>query len=145
MKSGKYFFDFVNEKYVQIYEGYYQLFQEDIPIDREIELKPDYKVLGLIVLQQESCSDKMTKNSVEQLVYRQDGKKICNILKRQRIALAKANNIPFETVDCPFDAPCAGTCAKCDEEVAYLTKALEAIPEEDRIYPQFDPEWEMLL
>lgn len=52
MKSGKYFFDFVNEKYVQIYEGYYQLFQEDIPIDREIELKPDYKVLGLIVLRQ---------------------------------------------------------------------------------------------
>ena len=74
----------------------------------------------------------------EQLTARIDGKKICNILREQRIRLAQANNIPFESEECPSMGPCAGTCRKCDGEAAFLRDELEKISPEKRVYPQFD-------
>jgi len=80
---------------------------------------------------------------VERQLARIDGKQVCNLLRKQRIKLAEANNIPFESEECPSTGACAGTCPKCDQEAAYLRECLEKIPEEKRVYPQFDPEEEM--
>ena len=80
---------------------------------------------------------------VERQVARIDGKQVCNLLRKQRIMLAEANNIPFESEDCPSTGACAGTCPKCDHEATYLRECLQKIPEEKRVYPQFDPEKEV--
>ena len=64
------------------------------------------------------------------------GKMVCNELKKARIELAKANNIPFETVECTYNGPCNGTCPKCDEENMYLKKELEKI--DNPVYPDMD-------
>ena len=80
---------------------------------------------------------------VEMQLPRIDGKEVCNMLRRQRMELAAANNIPFESEECPSTGACAGTCPKCDEEAEYLRKCLEKIPEEKRVYPQFDPKKEV--
>ena len=58
--------------------------------------------------------------------------------------MAKANGIEFESEECPSIGPCAGTCAKCDQESAYLRDKLEAIPAADRVIPDFKlTEWEV--
>ena|GEM_PF-1233679 len=80
---------------------------------------------------------------VEMQLPRIDGKEVCNMLRMKRIELAVANNIPFESEECPSTGACAGTCPKCDEEAEYLRKCLEKIPEEKRGYPQFDPRKEV--
>ncbi len=80
---------------------------------------------------------------VERQLARIDGKQVCNLLRKQRIKLAEANNILFESEECPSTGACAGTCPKCDQEAAYLRECLEKIPEEKRVYPQFDPEKEV--
>lgn len=80
---------------------------------------------------------------VEMQLPRIDGKEVCNMLRRRRMELAAANNIPFESEECPSTGACAGTCPKCDEEAEYLRKCLEKIPEEKRVYPQFDPKKEV--
>ena len=80
---------------------------------------------------------------VEMQLPRIDGKEVCNMLRRQRMELAAANNIPFESEECPSTGACAGTCPKCDGEAEYLRKCLEKIPEEKRVYPQFDPKKEV--
>jgi len=80
---------------------------------------------------------------VEMQLPRIDGKEVCNMLRMKRIELAAANNIPFESEECPSTGACAGTCPKCDEEAEYLRKCLEKIPEEKRGYPQFDPRKEV--
>ncbi|MDE7477082.1 MAG: membrane receptor RagA, partial [Lachnospiraceae bacterium] len=87
---------------------------------------------------------KYIKEEVERPAARLDGKKVCNILREQRIQLAKANHIPFRSEECPSIGPCAGTCDKCDMESEYLRKQLQKIPEEKRVYPQFDPAKEVL-
>ncbi len=61
------------------------------------------------------------------------------MLREQRIRLAEANNIEFESEECPSIGACAGTCEKCDREADYLRRKLSEIPEENRVYPQFDP------
>lgn len=73
---------------------------------------------------------------VESLVPRLDGKNVCKYLKGLRRQFAEANNIPFETEECPSVGPCAGTCAKCDAELKYLMEEIEKIELEKRIYPQ---------
>ena len=57
-------------------------------------------------------------------------------LKLLRKRLADANGIPYEIKRCPFSGPCAGTCARCDEEAAWLRDEMEKIPVEKRVYPQ---------
>ncbi len=71
-------------------------------------------------------------------------KKVCNVLREQRIRLAEANHITFQSKECPSIGPCAGTCEKCDMELKYLGKQLQKIPEEQKVYPQFDPQKEVM-
>ncbi len=82
---------------------------------------------------------KYTKEKVEELSARLDGKKVCNILREQRIKLAEANHIAFKSEESLSIGPCAGTCEKCDEKSKYLRKQMQNIPEEKRVYPQSDP------
>lgn len=50
----------------------------------------------------------------------------------------------FSSEECPSIGPCAGTCAKCDQESAYLRDKLADIAPEDRIIPDFTlTEWEV--
>lgn len=86
-----------------------------------------------------------TKEKIERLNTRIDGKKICNYLRQLRNELAKANGIKFFSEECPsFVGPCAGTCAKCDLEAAYLRDKLADISESERIIPDFKlTEWEV--
>jgi hypothetical protein len=57
--------------------------------------------------------------------------------------LAEANNIVFESPECPSMGPCAGICAKCEEEAAYLRAEMEKIVMDKRVYPQeLLTEWE---
>ena len=55
-----------------------------------------------------------------------------------RKELAKANNIPFESKDCDFNGLCAGTCEKCDSEVAYLREKLKEIPAKKVKIPRYN-------
>ena len=52
--------------------------------------------------------------------------------------IAAANGIDFESEECPSVGPCAGTCAQCDSEAEYFRREMSKIPEEKRVYPQFD-------
>lgn len=122
MKSGKYYFDFASLSYVKTESNF-----ENINLsNRKMRIGPSNA----------EDSDE-ARNDTEQLVSRVDGKNICETLKKQRKTIAMANNIPLNTLDCPSKDDCAGTCAKCDEEAAYLQKELEKIPEEKRVYPKF--------
>ncbi len=60
------------------------------------------------------------------------------MLREQRLLLAEANNIPFESEECPSIGPCAGTCDKCDREAKYLYEQMKKIPKDERVYPQFE-------
>lgn len=66
---------------------------------------------------------------------REDGKEICRRLKKTRMDLAKANGIVFESEECTYEGPCAGTCEKCDEEARYLKEQMDKIPKHKRVYP----------
>ena len=79
--------------------------------------------------------DKETLDEVEAIVPRIDGKRICNYLRNLRLKLAEANQIPFESRECPSVGPCAGTCWKCDLESEYLRKEMGKIEPEKRVYP----------
>ena len=52
------------------------------------------------------------------------GKEICRMLKEIRRQIAKANDIEFVTAECKHKGDCAGTCPKCESEVAYLEEQL---------------------
>lgn len=67
---------------------------------------------------------KPVSKAVTPLTPRPDGKKICSELREIRRKIAEENGIPFETEPCTYDGPCAGTCPKCDEEAAYIERAL---------------------
>ncbi len=143
----KYFFDFASESYIPMLGGFSYI---DITKKAHPAEPLDFGVGPCTALGSASHpiypnTDEWTRTRVETPPPRLDGKKICNILREQRISLANANHIPFESEECPSIGPCAGTCAKCDEELAYLTEKIMEIPEEQRIYPQFDPEWEVIL
>jgi ferredoxin len=53
------------------------------------------------------------------------GKKTCKILKDIRQQIAQQNDIEFITSACKHKGDCAGTCPKCEAEVAYLERQLE--------------------
>ena len=75
------------------------------------------------------------KPIVSEPVIRPDGKELCKYLRSVRMEIAKANGIDYKTLECRYLGPCAGTCEKCDEEIRYLNKELEKIPESKRVYP----------
>ncbi|MCI9079098.1 MAG: hypothetical protein HFH68_09295 [Lachnospiraceae bacterium] len=103
--------------------------------------KEQVKILSGKVRLKDTCTNStQPKEEIERMPAIPDGKNICNMLREQRIRLAKANHIPFQSEDCPSTGSCPGTCGKCDAESEYLREQLQKIPEEKRIYPQFDPE-----
>lgn len=139
--SGYRFFDFASMSYISMKEGFNKIdLSHKDKKDNEVRF-PLYRegwTLGLCCPPSYPENSEYTKNEVERPVGRTDGKKICNTLREQRILLAEANNIPFESEECPSIGPCAGTCEKCDKEAKYLYDQLKKIPKEDRVYPQFD-------
>ena len=135
------YFDFASMSYVPIKSG-----MKEIDLSKaEIE-PPSTKVLnstiweclimGRIWTETYPKNDDRTKAEVEKLIARIDGKQICNYLRELRIKLAEANGIEFSSEECPSIGPCAGTCAKCDEEAEYLSKKLSEIPREEQVIPQ---------
>jgi hypothetical protein len=139
--SGYRFFDFASMSYISMKEGFNKIdLSHKEKKDNEVRF-PLYReggTLGLCCPPSYPENSEYTKNEVERPVGRTDGKKICNTLREQRILLAEANNIPFESEECPSIGPCAGTCEKCDKEAKYLYDQLTKIPKEDRVYPQFE-------
>ena len=144
---GGYYFDFASNTYVAIEEGFNGIdLSKKNQLDTEFkaELHRNFCTLGLIMSPDYPEEDDGTKKEIERVPARIDGKKICEYLRNQRIELAKANGIEFESEECPSIGPCAGTCAKCDQESAYLRDELEAIPAADRVIPDFKlTEWEV--
>lgn len=54
------------------------------------------------------------------------GRKKCKILKEIRQKIADENDIPYVTHECRFQGECSGTCPRCESELRYLEKQLEA-------------------
>jgi hypothetical protein len=52
------------------------------------------------------------------------GKQVCKILKDIRKQIAEENDIEFITSECKHQGDCAGTCPKCEAELAYLESQL---------------------
>lgn len=148
MKRESYFFDFASNAYIPLQDGFdkIDLGKKD-KLDKEINfpISRKFATLGLIVPLSYPEDKEYVKEEIEKPTARLDGKKVCNILREQRIRFAEANHIPFRSEPCPSIGPCAGTCEKCDMELKYLTKQIKKIPEEQRIYPKFDPKEEMML
>lgn len=148
MKGKRCYFDFASMTYVPLESGF-----DKIKISKKEKAKEKIKfpverrfcTLGAIAPVSYPADTDYVKYEVEKPEARLDGKKICGILRKQRIRLAEANKIPFKSEECPSIGPCAGTCEKCDMESKYLRKRLKKIPEDQRIYPQFDPAGEVLL
>ncbi len=107
--------------------------------------RTEYSTLGCLIWMGDEKSDEEEKPT-EDLAPRPDGKEVCAYLRNIRIDLARANNIPFDSEPCNIDGDCAGTCAKCDQEAAYLRDELNKIPEQDRNIPQHIlSDWEEAL
>lgn len=54
------------------------------------------------------------------------GKEKCRILKEIRKKIASENDIEYVTHECKFQGECSGTCPKCESELKYLEKQIEA-------------------
>ena len=134
------YFDFASMKYVCVKDGFDGMDFSKKEVDEDFPIKREFRTMGIIGgLSYYPEKDNETKDYVERPIARVDGKKICNVLREQRIKLAEANNIPFESEECLSIGACAGTCPKCEKESAYLLECMEKIPEKNRVYPQFDP------
>ncbi|MGN0690204.1 MAG: hypothetical protein ACI4KH_07285, partial [Oscillospiraceae bacterium] len=142
----KSYFDFTSMSYVPLTDGFesINLSEKSNEIKSvDFDFSPMHWTLGLVGMPSYPSDDPYCLEMAEQLTARIDGKKICNILRQQRIRLAQLNNIPFDSEECQSIGPCAGTCRKCDFEAEYLRKELEKIPEDKRVYPKFDVLGEM--
>ena len=140
------FFDIQTMKYVPLDEGESLTDSSIQPIDIDNIDSPENDATMELV--QEICApsrDRDTFDEVEALIPRIDGKQICKYLRTLRIKLAEANHIPFESMECSFSGPCAGTCRKCDMESEYLKKELDKIAAKKRVYPNEElSSWEVL-
>ena len=142
------YFDFASLSYIALRSGFESIdvFNRKKKVNKvDFPIKRKYMLMGIISPADYPDDDEDVKEEVERPVPRLDGKKVCNILREQRIKLAAANNIPFASAECPSIGPCAGTCRKCDEEADFLREEMRKIPEEKRIYPHFDPDWEVKI
>ena len=54
------------------------------------------------------------------------GKALCKKLKEIRLWVARENDIPYQPAECHHKGDCAGTCPRCEAEVAYLEQQLQA-------------------
>lgn len=148
MRKRPCFFDFASMSYVVMKSGFQNInLSKKDKVDKEIKfpVSRSFMTLGIVYPHSYPEDFDYVKEEVEKPVARLDGKKVCNVLREQRIRLAQANHIPFRSRECPSMGPCAGTCEKCDMELKYLRQQLQKIPEEQRVYPQFDPKEEMML
>lgn len=137
------YFDFASMSYVSIKEGFDRIdlsiadklnYQIDFPLRRNTGL------LGRIVTPRYPENYVSVKSIIEEPSPRIDGKILCSMLRQQRLLLAQANHIAFESEECPSVGACAGFCEKCDCEAEYLREQLSRIPKEQQVYPSFDPE-----
>ncbi len=94
-----------------------------------------FRTSGLIVSRP---AEVMVKDGPVYPVPRNDGKQVCRKLREARLALARANHIPFISVPCRQEEACGGTCPTCDAEAEYLERELAKLPEHMRVYPQLD-------
>lgn len=144
---GKYYFDFSSNSYVATKDGLNGIdlfYNKTLDTKIETRLQRSFTTLGIVLAPDYPQSDKKTKEKLEILPARLDGKRICEYLRSMRIKLAEVNGIEFYSDVCPSVGPCAGTCEKCDQEAAYLREKLDAIVPEDRIIPDFTlKEWEV--
>lgn len=148
MYEGPCYFDFSSMEYVLLKEGFNSIDisnREKRVTDIDFPLHRVFCTLGRAEMPSYPEEGEEIKEVIERPTPRLDGKKICNILREQRIKLAKANNIVFESEECPSIGPCAGTCDKCDAEAEFLWKEMKKIPEEKRVYPYFDPAEEVTI
>lgn len=137
----KYFYEPSIKRYVCTDNSYDELIRKKPLRKKQVEKhEPEryYSTLGLVRFMDSPDASIGVQQEIERLQPRLDGKEICNKLKEMRIALAAANGITYEMVNCPSTGPCAGTCMQCDREVAYLQEQLSKIPESDRVYPQYE-------
>ncbi|MDE6999831.1 MAG: membrane receptor RagA [Lachnospiraceae bacterium] len=141
------YFDFASRSYVPVSAGF-----NCIDLSKAAEKAPEintplhiqWRTLGVIIPSKYPKQDDWTKEEVESVPARIDGKKICSYLRQLRIELANANGIEFDSEECPSVGPCAGTCEKCDQEAAYLRDKLANISELERIIPDLKlTEWEV--
>lgn len=133
------YFDFNSMCYLSLEEGGnltdHALAEQEIDSSM-IDASLEQNFLGRIALHENPNRNEWTFEEVEALIPRIDGKKICNNLRELRMQLAEANGIVFESLECPSIGPCAGTCAKCESETAYLRAEMDKIAMEKRVYPQ---------
>lgn len=52
------------------------------------------------------------------------GKEKCRVLREIRLKIALENGIDYRPAQCRHEGPCAGTCAKCEQEAAQLESEL---------------------
>ncbi len=55
-----------------------------------------------------------------------NGKQKCAVLKEIRRDIARANEIKLEIPECKHTGDCLGTCPRCESEVRFLERALDA-------------------
>lgn len=141
MGGDEHYFDFSSMSYVPVKEGYdsidLSLKSQRVDIS-QVNNQRGGGTLGFILVPEYPEDREVLKEQLEAIPPRIEGKKLCEFLRLKRIELASANNIDFESVECPSDGPCGGTCRKCDQEAKFLRQEMEKIPEEQRIYPHFE-------
>lgn len=54
-----------------------------------------------------------------------NGKKLCEILRRVRTAIAEQYGLRYNPIECKFKGNCKGTCPRCDAELEDLQRQLE--------------------
>lgn len=146
--DGRYYFDFSSNTYVAVEKGFdriRRLKKHSVSGKIKVPLSRSLSELGVAILRDiYPDRDDKVKEEIESVPARIDGKQICEFLKRLRIKLAEANGIAYASEKCPSIGPCAGTCAKCDQEAAWLRDQLAAIAPENRVIPDFTlTEWEV--
>ena len=136
---GRFFFNFSTMKYTSVETGFKECFSGVSAVHSQLDFTPMIfrSTLGMLAHQDFPSIENTVKSGIQETILRIDGKRICELLRGQRLALAAANHIRFESEDCPSIGPCAGTCEKCDREAAYLRNELNKIPEYQRQYPHF--------
>lgn len=138
-RKGRYYFDDTIRRYVSIDQSYSELLNaEEIKSEEIDSFQPQIRrsTLGMLMCERYPNTKASTKHTVEKLYPRLDGKKVCEHMKKLRVQLARANDIPYEPVSCPSTGPCAGTCEQCDMELRYLQEMIQKKDEKERIYPK---------
>lgn len=137
----KYYYDLKIGRYIEI-DNSYEFIKKARPLKKKkaeaFVPESEHRELGLIMWRQYPDIEEGSKEVVQQLSPRLDGKRVCEELKKMRKSLAAANGIKYKTVNCPSKGPCAGTCRQCDKELRYLREQMEKIPEGKRIYPKYE-------